>query len=100
MEFISQILGFMTILLQLIDEVVRLVHLHALHTFSCKVHHEPDDLCGAVLPYDLASYELASEAHYAILYRGYLVTSLSFLYFSIRFLDVLHEGMQSEAFPR
>ena len=89
MEFISQVLGFEAILLQLIDEVVRPVHLHALHTFFCEVHHEPDELCGAILSYELASYELASEAHCTILYRGYLVTLLSFFDFSVRFLDVL-----------
>jgi hypothetical protein len=37
MEFISQVMGFATILLQLIDEVVFPVHMHALHTFSCEV---------------------------------------------------------------
>jgi hypothetical protein len=92
MEFISQILGFAAILLHLIDEVVHPVHLHALHTFSCEVHHEPSDLCGVVLPYELAIYELESEVHYSILYRGYLLTSLSFFDFSVRFLDVLCQG--------
>jgi hypothetical protein len=89
MEFIAQVLGFVEIFLQLIDEVAHPVHLHALHTFSWEVHHEPSDICGVVLPYELASYELASKAHCAILYRGYLVTSLSFFDFSVIFLDVL-----------
>jgi hypothetical protein len=63
--------------------------MHALHTFSCEVHHEPDDLFGEVLAYDLANYEFASEAHYFILDRGYLVTSLCFLNFFVSFLDAL-----------
>jgi len=92
MEFISQILGFVEILLHLIDEVVDPVHLHSLHTFSCEVHHEPGDLCGVLLPYDISSYDLASEMHYAILYRGYLVTSLSFFDFVVSFLDALCQG--------
>jgi hypothetical protein len=93
MEFISQILSFAKIFLQFIDEVNFPIHLHALHTFSSKVHHEPGDLCGAVLPYELANYELKSEVNYAILYRGYLVTSLSFFDFVVSLLDALCEGV-------
>jgi hypothetical protein len=85
-EFISEILGFGLIFLHLIDEVTHRLHLHALHTFSYEVHQEPGDLCGVVLPYDISSYELAGEAHYVILYRGYLVTSLSFFDFVVNSL--------------
>jgi hypothetical protein len=91
-EFIFQILGFTEIFIYLIDEVTHPIHPHSLHTFSYKVHHELGDLCGAVLPYDISSYELASEVHCAILYRGYLVTSLSFLDFSVSFLYALCQG--------
>jgi hypothetical protein len=91
-EFVSQILSFATVFLEFIDEVTRPIHLHALHTFSCDIHHEPSDLCGVVLPYELAIYELESEAHCAILYIGYLVASLSFFNFVVSFLDALCQG--------
>jgi hypothetical protein len=88
-ELISLILSFMTVFLELIDEVTRPIHLHSLHTFSCEVHHQPDDLCGEIISYNPASYEFESEAHYTILDRGYLVASLSLLEFSISLLDAL-----------
>jgi hypothetical protein len=88
-ELISIILSFATLLLELIDEVTRPIHLHALHTFFDKVHHEPSDLCGEVPSYQLSNYELVSDVHYAILDRGYLVAFLSFFKFAICFLDVL-----------
>jgi hypothetical protein len=91
-EFVSQILSFTTIFLEFIDEVTHPIHLHALHTFTCEFHHEPSDLCGVVLSYELSSYELASKAHCAILYRGYLVASLSFFDFTVSFLDALCQG--------
>jgi hypothetical protein len=97
-ELISKILGFTKILLEFIDKVAHSVHLHALHTFSYEVQHELGDLCGAGISYNISSYELASEAHYAILYRGYLVTSLSFFDFTVTFFDVLCQG-EIQGFP-
>jgi hypothetical protein len=85
-------MSFTTIFFQLIDEVTHPVHLHSLHTFSCKVHHKLSDLCGADLPYKLANYDLERKVHCAILYRGYLVTYLSFFDFVISFLDALFQG--------
>ena len=80
-------MSFAIVFLEFIDEVTRPIHLHSFHTFSYEVHHKPGDLCGPVLPYELASYELESEVHCAILYRGYLVASLSFFNFIVSFLD-------------
>ena len=91
-EFVSLILSFVVVFINFINEVTHPIHLHSLHTFSCEVHHEPNELCGAVLPNDISIYELASEAHCSILYRGYLVISLSFFYFFVRFLDALCQG--------
>jgi len=87
------ILSFETIFLKFIDEVTHPIHLHSLHTFTCEFHHEPSDLCGAVLSYELARYELEIEVHCAILYRGYLVDSLSFFDFVVSFLDALFQGV-------
>jgi hypothetical protein len=91
-ELVSLILSFTTIFLKLVDEVACPVHVHSLHAFSCEVHHEPGDLCGMVLSYKLASYELASEAHCTILDRGYLVASLSFFNSVVSLLDALCQG--------
>jgi hypothetical protein len=91
-ELVSLILSFVAIFLEIIDEVTHPIHMHSLHAFSYKVHHEPNDLCGAILSYKLANYELASEAHYAILDRGYLVASLSLFNFPIILLDSLCHG--------
>jgi hypothetical protein len=88
-EFVSQILSFTAVFLKFIDEVTHPIHLHAFHTFSCEVHHEPGDLCGAVLPYDLSNYELESEVHCTILDRGYLVASLSLFDFIVSLLDAM-----------
>jgi len=82
-EPISLILSFTIFFLKLIDEVNRPIYLHSLHAFSCEVHHKLGDLDGAILSYKIYSYELASEVHYTILDRGYLVASLSFLDFTI-----------------
>jgi hypothetical protein len=60
MELVSLILCFAIVFLELVDEVAHPIHLHPLHEFPCEVHHEPDDLHGAVLSNELASYELAS----------------------------------------
>jgi len=92
MELISLILRFMVVFLELVDEVAHPIHLHPLHAFSCEVHHEPGDLHGAILSDKISSYKLASEAHYAILYRVYLVTYLSFFDFTICFLDAMCQG--------
>jgi hypothetical protein len=83
------ILSFAKVFLEFIDEVNRPIDMHSLKTFFCEVHHEPDDLCGVVLPYELANYELESEVHCTILDRGYLVSSLFFFDFTICFLDAL-----------
>jgi hypothetical protein len=91
-EFVSFILRFTVVLLDFIDKVTHPIHLHSLHTFSSEVHHEPGDLCGVVLSYDLSSYELASEAHSAILDRGYLIASLSLFDFTLSLLDSLCQG--------
>jgi hypothetical protein len=45
-----------------------------------------------VIPYELANYEFESEVHYALLYKGYLVASLSFFNFVVSFLDALCQG--------
>jgi hypothetical protein len=92
MEFIALVLCFMVVLLKLVDEVTRPVHLHPLHALSYEVYHEPNDLCLMVLSDDLASYKLASKVHCAILDRGYLVASLSLFYITIIFLYVLCQG--------
>jgi hypothetical protein len=89
----SLILIFVTVFLKFIDEVTRPINFHSLHTFSYEVHHEPGDLCGAVISYDISSSELESEVHYAILDRGYLVASLSFFNFVVCFLDALFQGV-------
>jgi hypothetical protein len=83
MEFIPLILHFATVFLELVDEVARLVHLHPLHALPSEVHYEPSDLFRMVLSDEISIYKLASEAHYAILDRGYLVASLSLFYISI-----------------
>jgi hypothetical protein len=88
-ELIYLILSFTTVFLKLVDRVTCPIHVHSLHAFSCEVPHEPDYLCGAIVSYKLASYELASEAHYVVLDRGYLVASLSLLDFVVCLLDVL-----------
>ena len=92
MELVSLIVSFATIFLEFIDEVACPIHLHALHTFSYKVHHKPDDLSRAFLSYDISIYELASEEHCSILDRGYLIASLSFFNFVVILLDVLCQG--------
>jgi hypothetical protein len=45
-----------------------------------------------ILSFKLSSYEMESEAHCAILDRGYLVASLPFFNFTICFLDALGQG--------
>jgi hypothetical protein len=92
-ELVSLMLLFTTVFIKLFDEVTRPVHLHPLHAFSYEVHHEPGDMRGAVLSYNLASYKLASESHCAILDRGYLVASLSLINFTICFLYALNQGV-------
>jgi hypothetical protein len=91
-ELVSLILHFATVFLKLVDEVTHPIHLHPLHAFPCEVHHEPGDLRGVILSYNISSYELASEAHCTILDRGYLVASLSLLNFVVCLLDALCQG--------
>jgi hypothetical protein len=91
-ELISLILSFATVFLNLIDDVTHPIHLDSLHTFSCEVHHEPSDLCGEILSYDIAIYDLESEVHCAILDRSYLVASLFLFDFAISLLDALCQG--------
>jgi hypothetical protein len=93
MELVSLILCFVEDFLELVDKVARPVHLHPLHTLSCKVHHEPSDLLGVVLSDNLAIYKLARKAHFTILDRGYLVASLSLLNFIICLLYALCQGV-------
>jgi hypothetical protein len=83
------ILHFTTVLLQLIDEVTHPVHLHSFYTLSCEVYYKSIDLCWTVISDKLASYKLASEVHYAILYRGYLVAFLSLFYYAILYRGYL-----------
>jgi hypothetical protein len=91
-EPISLILCFAIVFLKFVDEVTCPIHLHSLHVFSYEVHHEPGDLCRAVHSYKLAKYELAREAYYAILDRGYLVALLSLFDLTISLLDALFQG--------
>jgi hypothetical protein len=43
------ILRFMTVLLELVDEVTHLVHLHSFYTLSFEVYYKSSDLCQMVL---------------------------------------------------
>jgi len=88
-ELVSLILSFAKVFLDIIDELNHPIHLHPLHAFSCEFHHEPDDLHGAILSYNISIYDLASEAHCTILDRGYLIASLSLLDFSISLINAL-----------
>jgi hypothetical protein len=51
---------FTTILLQLVDEVSRPVHLHPFSALSYEVNDEPHDLRWSVLPHNLTNDQLAS----------------------------------------
>jgi hypothetical protein len=89
MEFIPLILCFAAVFLELVDEVTFPVHLHPLHALPNEVYYQPGDLCRTVLSEEISIYNLVSEAHFAILDRGYLVASLSLLYITIILLYAL-----------
>ena len=87
------ILRFMTVLLEPVDEVTHLVHLHSFYTLSFEVYYKSCDLCQMVLFYQLASYKMTSQVHCTILDGGYLVASLSLLYITIIILYALCQGV-------
>jgi hypothetical protein len=88
MEVVPQVLGLTTILLYLFDEVILPVHLHALYTLSCEVHHEPSDLCGESS--SLLSFQLRVGKRGTLHHLVYILpfNLFSFFYFCITFLDV------------
>jgi hypothetical protein len=57
-KLISLVLCFMTLLLQLVEEVARSVHLHLFDAISCEVDDEPHDLHRFVLPDELTNDQL------------------------------------------
>jgi hypothetical protein len=59
-KLVALVLRFMTILLQLVDEVAHPVHLHSFNAFSSEVDDEPRDLRWSILPNELACYQLIS----------------------------------------
>jgi hypothetical protein len=59
-KLVALFLCFMKILLQLVDEVARLVHLHPFNSLSYEVNDEPHDLRWSILPDELACYLLTS----------------------------------------
>ena len=58
MEFIALVLHFAIVLLQLIDEVARPIHMHALDALPCKVDNDPCNLHWSVLSDELANDQL------------------------------------------
>ena len=60
MKLISLILRFAAVLLQLVDEVTRLVHLHAFYALPCKVYYKSSDLHWVVLSDEITIYNMTS----------------------------------------
>jgi hypothetical protein len=60
MKLVALVLCFVTILLQLVDEVAHLVHLHPFDAFSCEVDDEPRDLLGSFLTDELTNDQMES----------------------------------------
>jgi hypothetical protein len=57
-KLVALVLCFATILLQLVDEVARPVHLHPFNAFSCEVDDKPRDLRWSILPDELTNDQL------------------------------------------
>jgi hypothetical protein len=59
-KLVALVLCFLKILLQLFDDVARLVHLDSFNALSYKVDDEPRDLCWSILLDEITNDQLAS----------------------------------------
>jgi hypothetical protein len=59
-KLVALVLCFATVLLQLVDEVAHLVHLHSFNAFSCEVDDKPRDLHWSILLDEITNNKLTS----------------------------------------